>query len=88
EEEETSFQPTLTAHQPTRIRSHLRISQEGDTYLERVEREREAVEQRRMQAYQRQALSEMAECTFHPQTTDLPQHVRRVARQMQELRDQ
>eukprot|EP00930_Biecheleria_cincta_P045076 TRINITY_DN31068_c0_g1_i2.p1 TRINITY_DN31068_c0_g1~~TRINITY_DN31068_c0_g1_i2.p1 ORF type:complete len:628 (-),score=118.13 TRINITY_DN31068_c0_g1_i2:72-1916(-) len=72
-----SFKPEVNSY--NNIGSRLRVLEEPDTLIERIARSREAKLSREAKETERILRQADAENTFHPQTKDAPELVRRMA---------
>jgi len=61
------------------VHSQIRVLEEPDSYLERLERKRCAGERRREQELQKREAQETSECTFRPQVTVMPDYISQMA---------
>lgn len=62
------------------VDGRLRILEDPDGYLERVQKEQKAFSERQRRAMQEAEMKEFSECTFKPQVHDAPAYVKRIAR--------
>lgn len=79
--EGTTFTPAINARSK-HAEGRLRISEDPDSYIQRLQAEAALASERARQVSEAQSRAELSECTFHPRTNDAPEYVKRIARSM------
>jgi hypothetical protein len=76
-----AFEPEINPVSKT-IPGRLRVLEDPDTYIERVQQEARMFSEKQRRAMQESEMQEFAECTFKPQVHDAPTYIKRIARAM------
>lgn len=60
----------------------LRVREDPSSYLQRLQRESEMMENKMKERLLQNEAQELAECTFRPEVHDAPTYVKRIAKSM------
>lgn len=60
----------------------LRVREDPSSYLERLQRESQMMENKMKERLHQNEAEELAECTFQPEVHDAPTYVKRIAKSM------
>ena len=80
EQKKYTYKPNLTNNKfSQRAKSKIKIMTETDSYVERLQREQQKREQKRIEYMERKRIAEEAQCTFQPKIKACPEYVSRIA---------
>ncbi|ETV85119.1 hypothetical protein, variant [Aphanomyces astaci] len=78
-----TFKPSVNSTSIPHVESKLKVVSNPDTYVQRLQEHTLKLYEKQRKALQEQEILEFTECTFKPQTIDVPSYISRIAKSME-----
>ncbi|KAF0715133.1 Aste57867_3549 [Aphanomyces stellatus] len=78
-----TFKPAVNSTNIPNVESKLKVLSNPETYVQRLQEQTLKLYEKQRKALQEQEIEEFSECTFKPQTIDVPSYISRIAKSME-----